>query len=377
MIIAILFAVYAAYTIVHAFFLHKIKNAKVIYFFVTLAFFLTLFALAIRNVFTKYFGGMVEFQHPWAFLCLLFPLGVIITGMLFKSTFSRQVAFPLAHLAVFRKSMRATLTRLLPLSCYLLALLIMTIALARPLHIDRTVIPPTEGIDIMMVMDMSGSMDNRDFYPSRFVAAQSVASQFVEQRPSDRIGMVIFGSHAMLQVPLTLDHDALQEHIQNMYLGMIEPNSTAIGDALGVGANHLKDSKAKSKVMILLTDGKSNAGTIEPLTAAKAAASYKIRVYTIATASTPGQTRYSSDKDEIDEGLLMDIANETGGKFYRAKDEAELKQIYNTINELEKTTFSPNSMVNKTDMYQPFLIAALLLALCAFILEKLLLIKVP
>ena len=229
----------------------------------------------------------------------------------------------------------------------------------------------------MLVMDMSGSMENRDFYPSRFAAAQSVAERFVGKRPNDRIGLVVFGSYAMLQVPLTLDHDALQEHIRQMYLGMVDSNTTAIGDALAVGANHLKGSKAKSKVIILLTDGKSNAGAIEPLTAAKAAKSYGLRVYTVATASTPGQTLYSSDKDEIDEGLLMEIAKTTGGKFYRAKNEAELEQIYNTINELEKTAFAPSSLVNRKDVYQPMLLLALLFALGAFVLEKLVLVKVP
>ena len=329
------------------------------------------------TLFTRFFGNLVEFGHPWAFLGLLFPMAVILAGVLFRPTFIRPFSFPLTHLQVEQRSLRVILTRFLPPLCYLLALVIMTIALARPMRIDRTVLPPTEGIDIMLVMDMSGSMDNRDFYPSRFVAAQSVASRFVDKRFNDRIGLVVFGSYAMLQVPLTLDHEALQSHIQNMYLGMVEPNSTAIGDALAVGANHLKDSKAKSKVIILLTDGKSNAGAIEPLIAAKAAASYHIRVYTIATASAPGQTLYSSDKDEIDEGLLMEIAKETGGKFYRAKNEAELEKIYNTINELEKTAFAPSSMVNRTDMYQPFLILALILVLVAFVSEKLLLIKVP
>ena len=327
--------------------------------------------------FNRFFGHLVEFQYPWAFLCLLFPVAVVGAGWLFRPTFTRQFAFPLTHLRVEQSSLHVLLTRFLAPLCYLLALTVMTIALARPMHLDRTILPPTEGIDIMLVMDMSGSMDNRDFYPSRFIAAQSVASKFVAKRHSDRIGLVVFGAYAMLQAPLTLDHDALQSYIQNMYLGMVDPNSTAIGDALGVGANHLKDSKAKSKVIILLTDGKSNAGTIEPLIAAKAAASYNIRVYTIATASAPGQTLYSSDKDEIDEGLLMEIAKETGGKFYRAKNEAELEQIYNTINELEKTAFAPSSLINRTDMYQPFLFLALILALLAFFLEKLVFIKVP
>ena len=144
-----------------------------------------------------------------------------------------------------------------------------------------------------------------------------------------------------------------------------------------MAANHLKASKAKSKIIILLTDGDSNAGTISPQLAAKAAAAYGIRVYTIGTASAPGETLYSSAEDEINEGLMMEIADATGGKFYRAKNEAELEKIYDTINELEKTTFAPSSTVDRSDYYHPFLLLALACALAAYILEKLFLIKVP
>ena len=162
-----------------------------------------------------------------------------------------------------------------------------------------------------------------------------------------------------------------------MYLGVVDPNYTAIGDALGVAANHLKDSKAKSKIVILLTDGDSNAGTIAPQLAAKAAAAYGIRVYTVGTASAPGDGLYSSAEDEINEGLMMEIANVTGGKFYRAKNEAELTKIYDTINELEKTEFAPSSTIDRSDFYQPFLLLALGCLVAAFILEKLFFIKVP
>ncbi|MBO5011346.1 MAG: VWA domain-containing protein [Elusimicrobiaceae bacterium] len=158
---------------------------------------------------------------------------------------------------------------------------------------------------------------------------------------------------------------------------MVDPNYTAIGDALGVAANHLKDSKAKSKVIILLTDGDSNAGAIEPLMAAKAAAAYGIRVYTVGTASAPGSNPYFNQADEINEGLMMEIAELTGGKYYRANNESELTKIYDTINELEKTEFSPSSTVSRTDYFQPVLLLALLCAALGLALEKLILIKVP
>ena len=251
------------------------------------------------------------------------------------------------------------------------------VALARPMHVERTVLPPTEGVDIMLLMDVSASMQKQDFLPNRFVASQLTAQRFVSQRPSDRIGLVVFAKQAMLQAPLTLDHEALQEYISSMYPGMVDPHWTAIGNGLGTAVDHLKDSKAKSKVIILLTDGDSNAGSVPPVLAAKTAQSFGIRVYTIGTASAPGQTIYSSSEDEINEGLLMEIANLTGGKFYRAKNEQELKQIYDTINELETTVFTPASSIHKTDRYFPLLLWALCGLLIAFLLERLIFIKVP
>ena len=229
----------------------------------------------------------------------------------------------------------------------------------------------------MLLMDVSASMNKQDFYPTRFIAAQSNALRFVKKRLNDRIGVVVFAKEALLQAPLTLDHDALEDYISSLYLGMVSAEFTAIGDGLAVATKHLKDSKAKSKVIILLTDGDSNFGTIDPLMAAKAAATYGIKVYTIGTASAPGQNPYSSTEDEINEGLLMEIAQTTGGQFYRAKNEAELERIYETINELEKTEFSSNSIIKRTDAYQFLLLIAVYLVLLGLISEKILFIKVP
>ena len=203
------------------------------------------------------------------------------------------------------------------------------------------------------------------------------ALSFIEQRITDRIGLVAFAKSALLQAPLTLDHEALKEYIQTLYLGIVEATATAIGDGLAVATNHLKDSKAKSKIIILLTDGDSNAGAIDPRLAAKAAAAYGIRVYTVGTAAAPQVGSYTNQKDEINEGLLLEIATMTGGKFYRAKDERELSRIYDTINELEKTTFTADSGIRQTDVYHPLLLWALCLLAAGLVLEKLFLIKVP
>lgn len=345
---------------------------------VLLAGFAALTAVSLAGLlFVRLAGDGAEFIHPWAFVLLVIPFAVFLAQTVFRGAFARRVAYPMTHLMVEQSSLRVLFTRWLPVTLYTAALMLMVIALARPVRVDRTVLPPTEGIDIILLMDVSASMQKQDFYPNRFVAAQSTASRFISKRLNDRIGLVAFAKEAMLQAPLTLDHEALQEYLSTLYLGVVDANYTAIGDALGVAANHLKDSKAKSKIIILLTDGDSNAGTIAPLLAAKAAAAYGIRVYTVGTASAPGDGLYSSAEDEINEGLMMEIADATGGKFYRAKNEAELAKIYDTINELEKTEFAPSSTVNRSDYYQPFLLMALVLALAAFVLEKLFLIKVP
>ena len=335
------------------------------------------FTSACALIFTRIAGEQAGFMNPWAFVLLVIPFGVFLAQTVFRGAFARRINYSMARLKVQQASLRVLFTRWLPLTLYTVALILMTVALARPVRIDRTVLPPSEGIDIILLMDVSASMQKQDFYPSRFVAAQQTAARFISKRVSDRIGVVAFAKAAMLQAPLTLDHDALQEYISSLYLGIVDPNYTAIGDALGVAANHLKDSKAKSKVIILLTDGDSNAGAIEPLMAAKAAAAYGIRVYTVGTASAPGSNPYSNQADEINEGLMMEIAELTGGKYYRANNESELTKIYDTINELEKTEFSPSSTVSRTDYFQPVLLLALLCAALGLALEKLILIKVP
>ena len=326
---------------------------------------------------TSFLGLTLPFRYPWLLLLLIFPVAIWVIKTLGRRRYFRRLDYPLVHLQLEQVSLRLWLTQYLPTLLYTLTLILGIIALARPVKVDRTQLPPTEGIDIILLMDASASMQQKDFEPNRFVASQLTAKRFVEKRPTDRIGLVVFAKQAMLQAPLTLDHEALQAYISAMYLGMIDANYTAIGDALGVAANHLKNSKAKSKIIILLTDGDSNAGTISPEMAAKAAAAYGIRVYTIGAASAPGQTMYSSPEDEINEGLLLQIAQTTGGQFYRAQNAEQLNEIYNTINELEKTKFSPQVTVHMQDRFTPFLLAALCAVVGALILEKLLLIRIP
>ena len=349
----------------------RISSAAILIFTCT-----TLLLLAAMIV-ERMSAGHFSFLQPAFLFLLLLPICALALRLFFGRIFTRPIAYPLAGVLPSTVSLSALANRYLPLLLKLSALSLFIIALARPVAVNTTKLPPTQGIDIMMIIDGSASMANQDFFPNRFVAAQKTANNFISKRFNDRIGLIVFARDVTLSAPLTLDHDAVQELVASLFIGIVNPQLTAIGDALGVAAKHLKDSSAKSKIILLLTDGSNNAGTIDPVLAAKSAAAYGIKVYTIATASPPGTSVFSSTEDEIDEGLLINIAKETGGEFYRAKNELELQNIYDKINELEKTDFTQTDIVSRTDIYRPFLLIGLALLLLAFALRKLILIKVP
>ena len=325
----------------------------------------------------RFYAEQFAFLQPAWLIALLLPVFIAIARIYWPEKFMPSLAYPLTGQIHPSFSFSALLARWSGLICALIALCLFIIALARPVSVNRAELPPTQGIDIMMILDASASMNKNDFFPSRFVAAQKNAIRFIGKRYNDRIGMTVFAKNATLASPLTLDHDALQELTASLYIGIVDPNLTAIGDALAVAASHLKNSTAKSKVIVLLTDGSNNAGSVDPLLAAKAAATYGIKVYTIGTASPPKDSLFSSVEDEVDEGLLMNIAKETGGTFYRAKNEQELQQIYNEINELETTDFTQTAQVSHHDAYRPFLLLGLLFLAAGLCLSKLLFIRIP
>ena len=226
-----------------------------------------------------------------------------------------------------------------------LALVLLTIALARPQSTSQGENVTTEGIDIVLTTDISGSMLAEDFRPNRIEAAKKVAIEFIDGRPNDRIGLVVFAGESFTQCPLTIDHGVVQNLLKEVKSGMIE-DGTAIGMGLATAVSRLKESKVKSRVIILLTDGVNNRGSIDPLTAAQIAQTFGIRVYTIGVGTigmapypvqTPFGTQYQNVPVEIDEALLQKIADQTGGKYFRATDNRTLKAIYSEIDRLEKT----------------------------------------
>lgn len=253
-----------------------------------------------------------------------------------------------------------------------IAVALLIIVLARPQKTDKFQDVSTEGIDIMLAQDISGSMLARDFKPNRLEAAKNMATEFISGRPYDRIGLVVFSGESFTQCPLTTDHAVLINLLREIQSGMIE-DGTAIGMGLATAVNRIKDSQAKSKVIILLTDGVNNRGEIAPLTAADIAKTFGIRVYTIGVGTqgmapypvqTPYGMQYQDMPVEIDEDILQQIAQTTGGKYFRATDNNSLENIYKEIDKLEKSKIDVRQFSRKEEKYLvPALIAFFMLVL--------------
>jgi Ca-activated chloride channel homolog len=251
-----------------------------------------------------------------------------------------------------------------------LALIALVTALARPQSALSWQNETTEGIDVMIATDISGSMLSEDFKPNRLEAGKNIAINFIENRPGDRIGLVVFSGESFTQCPLTIDHDVLINLFHDIKNGMID-DGTAIGMGLATAVSRLKDSEAKSKVIILLTDGVNNMGSIPPITAAEIAKQFGVRVYTVGVGtngSAPypfkdqlGNTHYQMIPVEIDEGTLGKIASITGGKYFRARNNTELSGIYQQIDKLEKVKIAVTQYHKRTEHYLPFAVIALAL----------------
>ncbi|MFC2129915.1 VWA domain-containing protein [Bacteroidota bacterium] len=258
----------------------------------------------------------------------------------------------------------------------IIAFSLIIIVLARPQTTSSRKNIRTEGIDIVMALDISTSMLAEDFKPNRLEAAKRTAVDFIDERIDDRIGLVVFAGESFTQCPVTIDHDVIKNLFKDLKTGMIE-DGTAIGMGLATSVNRLKESKAKSKVIILLTDGVNNTGIISPQTAAEIAQSFSIRVYTIGVGTrgfapypvqTPWGMRRQNMEVKIDEDLLKQIATLTGGKYFRATNNKALRNIYKEIDKMEKTRVDVSIYSRKTEEFLPFAIVAAF----AFLLELLL-----
>jgi Ca-activated chloride channel family protein len=278
-----------------------------------------------------------------------------------------------------------TVLRPLPFIFRLLALCCLIIGLARPQSHDDEQIVNGEGIDIVLCLDISGSMLSEDFTPNRMEAAKNVAQEFIDNRPTDRIGLVIFSGESFTMCPLTTDRSVLKSQLAQVHSGLLE-DGTAIGNGLATAVDRLRSSPSKSKVVILLTDGENNGGLIDPNTAKEIAKEVGVRVYTIGMGTegfapvpvqTPGGVVMQREKVNIDEKLLTQIANETGGHYYRAKDNESLKNIYSEIDKLEKSKIEVNTLRRYTEEFYPFALAAAAFLLLELLLKWSLLRKFP
>lgn len=276
--------------------------------------------------------------------------------------------------------------RHLPFVLRATAFLLLVVALARPQDVERLSHTSTEGIDIMLSIDVSGSMLARDFKPDRITAAKEVAGSFIADRYGDRIGLVAFAGEAFTQSPLTTDQGTLQTLLARIRSGLIE-DGTAIGNGLATAVNRLRESEAKSKVIILLTDGVNNRGEIAPMTAAEIAKAQGIRVYTIGVGTEGmapypavdlfGQMTFVQQKVEIDEKTLAAIAELTGGRYFRATDREKLRAIYDEINRMEKSKVEVSEHVAYHELFTVWLLGALLLLAVEFLLSTLVLKRIP
>lgn len=277
--------------------------------------------------------------------------------------------------------------RHIPFSLRTVALVLLIIAAARPQSVEHETKTTTEGIDIVMALDISGSMLARDFKPDRLTSAKRVASEFVATRTGDRIGLVVFAGEAFTQSPLTTDQSSLQTLLGRIKSGVVE-DGTAIGNGLATALNRLRESDSKSKVVILLTDGVNNRGQISPLTAAEIAKELGVKVYTIGVGRN-GEAPYPlfdergrevqtvTMKVEIDEEILRKIASETGGEYFRATDELSLIKIYEQINSMEKSRVERFELTHINEEYLIFVLWALALLTLEFVLKYIVLKRIP
>lgn len=332
----------------------------------------------------------MTFAHPYLLLLLLLlPLLAWLKGKRGSSP-----AFLYSSLKLvegFTKARRSHAGKFLAALRWL-TLAIFIFALAQPRFQKNTTTVKASGVDIVVAFDMSGSMMSEDFVVNgqrvnRFDMARSVLKNFIDKRPDDRIGLVVFATQAFIATPLTLDHDFLQSDLDRLEINTIDPNATAIGDALATAVNQVRDLKAKSKIVILMTDGENNSGKIDPLTAAQAAQTLGVKVYTIGigirgTAPMPvfmgGQkVGYRNLPADVDEDTLQKIAQMDGGKYYRADDAEHFKQIYADIDKLEKTESIVNKFTEYTELFQWFIAGGLLLLLVEIILAQTIFRKLP
>ncbi|ERT69111.1 hypothetical protein HMPREF0202_01078 [Cetobacterium somerae ATCC BAA-474] len=319
---------------------------------------------------------MYNFKMPY--ILVLIP---IVTYLFFRKR--SQGAIKVPGIQIIKKYSKGSKKHLLGRVFMYLSTVFMILALARPQLTTEGKVVKKDGIDIAIALDLSKSMEARDFNPNRLEKSKELLKEFIDKRPNDRLSLVVFGGEAYTKVPLTFDHSVLKNMISNITTDDITSNNrTAIGMGLGVALNRLKDSDSKSKVIILMTDGENNSGEMSPVGAAEVAKELGIKVYTIGIGAReiaiPGffGTSYIENK-ELDENLLNLIAEKTNGKYFRASDSKEFQNIFNEINNLEKSKIDSRSIYDITEYFEELLKIALVLFLLGVFFEYFKYIRIP
>ncbi len=321
-----------------------------------------------------------EFVNPQLFWLLLVILALLLWFFLKRK--QQTATLKISNLQGFKTS-KNWLAKLRPLLFVLrlLAIVLVIIAMARPRTVDEsTRIKTTKGIDIVIAIDVSASMLARDLKPNRLEALKSVASRFIQARPNDRIGLVEYAGESYTKTPLTSDKNIVLSSLKSIKYNTVITGGTAIGMGLATSVNRLKESRAKGKVIILLTDGVNNSGFIDPKIASELAVEFGIKVYTIGLGSNGmalspigilpnGQFQYGNVQVEIDEDLLKQIAETTGGKYFRATSNTKLAQIYEEINKLEKTEIEETKFKSYDELFRPLVLLAFGLLLFELLLR--------
>jgi Ca-activated chloride channel family protein len=324
-------------------------------------------------------------DNPWCLLLLLLLIPAIVWYVLKNKR--AQAAMSISSTEAFDKMPRTYKSYLhhVVFALRMIVIALVIVVLARPMTTDSWQKSSTEGVDVMLALDISGSMLSRDFSPNRLEAAKRVAAQFIAGREYDNIGLAIFSGEGFTMCPMTTDHAVLLNLMKDVECGMLV-DGTAVGDGLATAVNRIKDGPAKSKTIILLTDGTNNAGVVDPITAAEIARSYGIRVYTIGVGTkgmaqspvmTPYGIRYQSMPVEIDEDKLRQIASIGDGRYFRATDENVLKEVFAEIDRMEKTKLSVQQFSRREEAYMPWAVAAMLLLLIEIIVRYTLLRNIP
>jgi Ca-activated chloride channel family protein len=326
------------------------------------------------------------FEYPFILLAL-FVLVPVVAYYIWRAIQGAMPSLQVSTMAGLKGASASVLKilRHVPFALRCMAIALFILAMARPRSSEKFERVDAEGIDIMLALDISTSMLARDFKPDRISAAKDIAIQFIADRPTDRMGIVVFAGESFTQCPLTFDRATLINLMKDVETGLIE-DGTAIGNGLATAVGRLKDSDAKSHIVILLTDGVNNRGEIAPLMAAEIAKTYGVRVYTIGvgangTAPYPVMTErgiiLQQMPVEIDENLLRQIAEMTGGRYFRATDNTKLLEIYNEINQMEKARVSVDSFPIYKEEFMPFALAALAALILELLLRLLILRRLP